>query len=266
MAITTHELAKRDFERLDKEIKQLEKAIKPLPEGKLAVYTVRGCRRFYQICHDSETHKTKRTYISNFDKKQIKQLADKTLHVANLQDKKEEYQRLKIYLDSYENSHARMQKRLSNVKELRQICDYIPPLERQYQEWAEEEYPTNPIENKTCVKSVLGVDVRSKSEAYIALKLKEKGMAVRYECELQLKRGKVYPDFTILDPRSGRIYYWEHFGMMDDEEYVTHADRKLRDYAEIGYYPMMNLIITSETKEKPLDFGLVDHLIEYYFA
>lgn len=266
MSITTYELAKRDFERLEKEIKRLEKEIKPIPEGRLAVYTVRGSRRFYQICRDPETHKTNRTYISSFDKARIKKLADKTLNIAILQDKREEYQRLKTYLDSYEHKLKRAQKRLENVKELREICNYFTPLEKKYQDWEDAVYPVNPIENKAGIKSVLGVDVRSKSEAYIALKLKEKGLAVRYECELQLKHSKVYPDFTILDPRSGRIYLWEHLGMMDDEEYAAHADRKMMDYVASGYHPMINLILTSETKDSPLDFALVDHLIEYYFA
>ena len=54
--------------------------------------------------------------------------------------------------------------------------------------------------------------------------------------------------------------------MMDDEEYAAHADRKMMDYVASGYHTMINLILTSETKDRPLDFALVDHLIEYYFA
>lgn len=266
MPITTHELAQRDFERLEKEIRELEKRLKPLPEGTLSVYTVRGYRRFYQIVRDPKTHKRVRMYISTFDKTKIKQLVDKTVYLAELKDKKEEYQCLKSFLNAYESKLQRMQSRLVNVKEIREMSDYMPPLLKRIQEWEAEEYPTNSYPKMTAVKSVLGIDVRSKSEAYIASRLKEKGLAVRYECELKLPHGVIYPDFTILDPRSGRIYYWEHLGMMDDEEYAKHATRKIDDYAEAGYLPMLNLILTSETKERPLDFGLVDHLIEYYFA
>ena len=69
-----------------------------------------------------------------------------------------------------------------------------------------------------------------------------------------------------MDPRTNRIYYWEHLVRMDVEDYATHASNKLDEYAKAGYYPMKNLIITSETNEEPLDLKFVDYLIEYFFA
>ena len=266
MAITTYELAKRDIECLEKEMKRLEREIKPLPKGKLAVYTIDGYRRFYQIYQDPKTHKKTRTYISNYDKMLIKRMVDKTMYVADLENKREEYERLNRYVNAYENKIARKERKLANVKKLMELYEYTSPLSKMCQEWENEDYPTNPYPKMTGIKSALGVEVRSKSEAYIASRLKERGLPVRYECELQLRNGPIYPDFTILDPRTERIYSWEHLGMMDDEDYAKNAAHKVSEYAAAGYYLMKDLIITSETKNRPLDFGLVDHLIEYYFA
>lgn len=266
MAITTYELAKRDLEYLEKEMKRLEKEIKTLPKGKLAVYTIDGYRRFYQIYQDPKTHKKTRTYISNYDKTLIKRMMDKTIYVTDLENKREEYERLRKYVYAYENKSPGKERKIARMKELMELDEYSSPLTKICQEWEKEDYPTNPYPKTKGFKSALGVEVRSKSEAYIASKLKERGLPVRYECELKLRNSTVYPDFTIMDPRTERIYYWEHLGMMDDENYAKSAAYKVADYAAAGYYPMKDLIITSETKDKPLDFGLVNSLIEYYFA
>ena len=29
----------------------------------------------------------------------------------------------------------------------------------------------------------------------------------------------LYPDFTARHPKTGQVYYWEHFGLMDQPEY-----------------------------------------------
>ena len=159
-----------------------------------------------------------------------------------------------------------VERRVSDVPEICAMADYVAPLAQEYKKWEAADFRTNSYPNRTPVTSVLGGDVRSKSEAYIAARLKARGLAVRYECELQLNHTKVYPDFTIMDPRTNRIYYWEHLGRMDVEDYATHASNKLDEYAKAGYYPMKNLIITSETNEEPLDLKFVDYLIEYFFA
>ena len=77
---------------------------------------------------------------------------------------------------------------------------------------------------------------------------------------------KLYPDFTIMNPINGEIYIWEHFGLMEDEKYRKNAEQKLELYMRAGYYPMVNLIITTETADHPLDYGLVCDLIDHYFV
>ncbi|MFQ8777759.1 MAG: hypothetical protein ACLR78_10425 [Roseburia sp.] len=62
--------------------------------------------------------------------------------------------------------------------------------------------------------------MRSKSEAMIAMLLHLNAIPYRYECALSLGGVTLFPDFTIRHPVTGVLYYWEHFGLMDDPAYA----------------------------------------------
>lgn len=49
--------------------------------------------------------------------------------------------------------------------------------------------------------------VRSKSEVLIDMQLYTNHIPFRYECELQLGDVTIYPDFTVRNPRTGKLYY-----------------------------------------------------------
>ena len=118
----------------------------------------------------------------------------------------------------------------------------------------------NPDKKKNSTLS--GILVRSKSEALIADVLYRNGIPFRYECELVLANGKVvYPDFTILCPWNKKIYYWEHFGLMDDYDYRQKTYRKLAEYGETNIIPNINMITTFETLECPLSSNLVEDIV-----
>ena len=88
----------------------------------------------------------------------------------------------------------------------------------------------------------------------------------RYESELELGQVAVYPDFTIRHPKTGKVFIWEHLGMMGDLTYRRNALSKLQLYMEHGWIPSVNLILTFETKEYPLDMAYVEGLIKDYFV
>ncbi len=107
--------------------------------------------------------------------------------------------------------------------------------------------------------------VRSKSEALIHMYLFKNRIPFRYECELHLGNQIVYPDFTIRHPKTGKLYYWEHFGLMDDRNYAKKTCKKLYDYSTHGIIPMIQLITTYETKENPLTVETVEEVLAHYF-
>lgn len=110
-----------------------------------------------------------------------------------------------------------------------------------------------------------GERVRSKSEKIIADKLNSMNIPYRYEYPLKLSGfGIVYPDFTILNLRTRKEYYLEHFGRMDDPDYAGKTVQKLETYQRNGIYPGEKLLITYETSEMMCDMRLVQCLFEKY--
>ncbi len=55
---------------------------------------------------------------------------------------------------------------------------------------------------------------RDGPEESIVLKFVEYGIPFRYEAALRLDDKVYYPDFTIRHRETGKIIYWEHFGLM----------------------------------------------------
>lgn len=132
--------------------------------------------------------------------------------------------------------------------------------------WMQEEYETNQEYPEALKhKTIAGHKVRSKAEAMIAMYLYTNQIPYRYECKLNLDGVTIYPDFTIKHPKTGQIYYWEHFGKMDDEGYVRKTQRKFQTYTSNGIIPTIQLITTYETNDNPLDMKTIEEIIEKYF-
>jgi len=71
--------------------------------------------------------------------------------------------------------------------------------------------------------------VRSKSEALIANALHASGLDFSYEKPLFAPDGTMYlPDFTVTF--QGNDYYWEHWGLLDQQRYAEHTAVKKRWY------------------------------------
>lgn len=100
--------------------------------------------------------------------------------------------------------------------------------------------------------------VRSKSEMNIANILALKEIPFEYERPLFAPDGTMYlPDFTI--KWKGKEYYWEHLGMLDNEQYKAHWEEKKAWYAQ--HFPGQ-LIESKEGREFSKE---VDALIDKWF-
>ena len=124
---------------------------------------------------------------------------------------------------------------------------------------------SNKYEEDLIIKGTQGKMLRSKSEAIIDMMLYKNKIPFRYEEKLVLDEITLYPDFVIRHPATGESYYWEHFGMMDEEDYMDHACDKIRLYCKNGIIPSLNLITTYETKRHPLSVEKVESIIQEYF-
>ena len=85
---------------------------------------------------------------------------------------------------------------------------------------------------------------RSKGEAMHAMCFANAGIEYIYEPEIRIGNIVLHPDFVVRNKRTGRIYFWEFFGMMDVAEYQEAFSRKLPALMKLGIVPGYNLICT----------------------
>ncbi len=179
-----------------------------------------------------------------------------------------------------ENLFADNSPRLSLIKPVA-LSDVEYIQQWQMATWKKKPFlPESPV-----LLSNRGERVRSKSEKILADRLNELQIPYRYEYPLNLavqrtytgelddgtevsvqkqKTVTFYPDFTLLSPDRTEIIL-EHFGLMDDASYKSSFVGKLRIYAENGFFPGNNLIISVETADVPLDTAVLEATIRDCF-
>ena len=249
-----------ESQRLDEQITSLLSQINLLPEGKLVCTKDRNkCYKWYR----SDGHKS--VYIPKKERKLAEQLAIKKYLLLRLDDLQNEKRAIDYYLRHY--SPSKSDALLTNTSEYRNLLlSHFKPNSKEISEWTNSEYESNPrFPEHKIHKTNSGILVRSKSEALIERALFINKVPFRYECALEIANVTIYPDFTIMHPVTGQIFYWEHFGMMDDMKYAKSTGEKMQLYMTHGIVPSINLITTFETKNKPLGYEDVEKIVTEYF-
>ena len=156
---------------------------------------------------------------------------------------------------------------LFSNKELHSLLkSHFTPTSEELTNWQNEPYTQNINHPEHLIhKSTSGHLLRSKSEAIIDMLLYMNKIPFRYECSLTLNETTLFPDFTIKHPKTGKIYYWEHFGLMDNPSYAQNTYSKLHLYTSNGIIPNIHLITTYETKDHPIDVDTISKIISHYF-
>ena len=138
------------------------------------------------------------------------------------------------------------------------------------EEWRREVFmENNPIKFEKAFRTSNGEMVRSKSELIIAEALKALKVPYIYERPFRAYmtgygKANIFPDFTCFNKRTGKTYYWEHLGLMDNPEYASKNMRKILDYSKEGVYPGTELILSFETADVPLSTEYIRALIRKY--
>ncbi|MBK5262917.1 MAG: hypothetical protein JJE17_10180 [Peptostreptococcaceae bacterium] len=107
-----------------------------------------------------------------------------------------------------------------------------------------------------------GRAVRSKSEAIIADLLDSHNISYKYEVEICVENKKYSPDFAVLRKSDNKIIYWEHFGLIGNEEYASAMLAKINDYYSDGIMLWDNLIMTSDSSEGSIDAMRINNMIK----
>lgn len=93
-------------------------------------------------------------------------------------------------------------------------------------------------------KTENGIWVRSKSEVIIANILHRSNIDFKYEEKLYYNTNQwKEPDFTVR--HNGQTWYWEHLGLLGDEQYNENWQEKKRIYKNLGVFD--KVIITKES-------------------
>lgn len=251
-----------EHNRLEKEILDLQSKLKSFPDGKLIC--VHNGHHFKWFHSDGHTQ----TYIPKKQREYAEQLAIKKYLTTQLNACEHEKAAIEYYLRHHStNSH-------SPEALLQPDCGYQELLSPYFKTFSEElsDWMNSPFEKNTSYpellihKTISGNLVRSKSEALIDMALYVHKIPFRYECALSLGGVTLYPDFTLRHPQTGEFFYWEHFGLIDDESYSQKTCSKLQLYTSCGIIPGVHLITTYETKDYPLSTETIEKTIDYYFG
>lgn len=152
------------------------------------------------------------------------------------------------------------------------VVSAIMTIDEIIKQFNEEKYEPGIFEehDKTEFYTIKGERVRSKSEMIIANELYRYNVPYHYKMPIQLQYwGKLVtrrPDFTVINPRNGKRYIYEHLGMMDNLDYVEANMKKIELYEKNGYLIGRNLVLTHETSKQPLNIAIVDSYIENFFV
>lgn len=238
----------------------MQAQLKSLPDGQLFCNKNGNRYKWFHIIDGSKK------YLKKKDHSLAEQLAIKKYLSLQLED----YLQEKSAIDFYLRHHvpAKAEQLLTRNSEYQKLLSpHFKPLSQELEEWNNSTFKQNqnyPEDKRHPAPS--GNIVRSKSEVMIDMMLYTNHIPFRYECELQLDNIVLYPDFTVRNPRTGKLYYWEHFGKMDDPGYAKNTLYKLNTYISHQIFPDIDLITTYETKDHPLSIQTIENIIKIYLS
>jgi hypothetical protein len=241
---TIYEQIFAEHKRIEKEIKTLYNQIETLPKGILLCKTNGNYTKWYK------KDDNKLTYLRKNQRSVAERLATKKYLTLLLNELLHEKKSLELYLSHHITVTPRANHLLNQTSAYHELLEpHFKPFSIKVLEWINSPYEHNTKHPENLIhKSLSGNTVRSKSEAIIDMALYMNEIPYRYECALYLDHLVYFPDFMIYHPQSGKLYYWEHFGMMDNPTYSKDVYNKLQTYNDYGYITSINLITTFETK------------------
>lgn len=247
-------------ETIERELQKVTRSLLNMPDGELMCAKNGKGYKWYK-----KTGTGEKIYLLKSEINLAKKLAMKKYLLAKQKDLINELRACEKYLRAFHGCLTNEDLLLQNTEYSRLLNQESFDLETL--KWMNEEYErnTNYPENLN-VEATQGKMVRSKSEAIIDKLLFLNKIPFRYEAELKLGWSTIFPDFTIMHPVTKELFYWEHFGMMDNIEYVNKVTAKIRLYCENGIIPDQKLIMTFESKNCPLSISKIENIIKEKFC
>lgn len=255
----------KNIEELELARKQIVEKRKKEPEGSLCTSKNKSGKVRYYHKYRGKKNNLVDKFIS--DKLLAQSLAEKSYYRKMQECIEKELHVLKNFEKQYspDEKYNIYRKLSAERKEL--IDPLYLPAEMQAEQWNKEQWNQfEKFREGLKFETDRGDMVRSKSEVIIANMLNQRKdqLSYRYEAELYLEKTNtiIHPDFTILNKTAGKIYYWEHIGMLGDPVYADDFVRKVNSYIVEGILPGEQLILSYETRNVPLNIKIIKELVE----
>ena len=207
----------------------------------------------------------KKEYIPMAEVSKYKPYAQYDYEKKTLKDLLERRKILEKFLEKYnpEGTNATYNKLCEGKKRL--VIPIEPTDEMRIEAWMQE-HPGNrhPMIIESDLLTDRGELMRSKSEKIIADQLIKNHIPYQYEPRLQLSDHYIYPDFAVYNVKERRTVYWEHFGLLSNEDYAAKNYERIQEYERSGLILGKDLIITMESPGMPLDVKLIQKKIDLF--
>ena len=251
-------------EKLLQEVDKRLRSYKNLEPGSLRVAMSHGCPQYYI----KRPGKDKEEYISTNEKDKVRLLAQRDYEEKVRKELISMRNRLSKFIAGYdpkavENIYERMCDRRKDL-----VTPVVTSDKMYIDKWMDQHKSgVNTYGMATDFKTRRGEYVRSKSEKILADYFYDNHIPYNYEPRFEFYGNKnKYPDFVLLNVRKRKTIYWEHLGRVGEIDYATRNFGKLIDYERNGLILGDNLIVTMETKERPLDIKNVEEKVRLFLV
>lgn len=228
------------------------------------ISTYKGCPRYYL-----RANKQDRQGVYTAEEQKIQEVIQRNYDLEVLKKAKAELNYLRRFLTRYPKKvYEDVYPALHPARKALVIPAALP-MEEFVEQWESVEWTPKGFreDDESEYYNKLGVRMKSKQETILSDRFIDRDVPQRYEYPIRLKGiGMVYPDFMLLNKRTGKEYYWEHLGLWDDAWYRKSAVRKLVAYQRSGIYIGEQLILTFETSNYHPGLYDIDQLIDHYLV
>lgn len=255
----------KQLDEIKQLLRQSERNLKKLkgtPKEHINVSTRKGYTQYYL----NKGKKGGKKYISVADSKIATKIIQREYELSVNKKLVEMEKRLEKFIKNYDvDDIANLYLKLPEGRK-RCVVPIVMTEEDFIAEWREN-HPGNQNEypEEGQFSTNRGEKVRSKSEKIIADTLDKYGVPYEYEpLFVSNKYQSYYPDFVVLNVRTKKTYYWEHLGLVSDNDYATKNFEKILMYEKNGYIPGNNLILSLESSEYKFDVKSIEDKIKKF--
>ncbi len=264
---TVESMLMQEKKKLEGMVKRAKKRMETAPKGHLRVRKGADIVEYYYRA-EGERWNCNGRYMKKSERELVSRIAQRDYDIRMIKCAEERINAIKRFVEKYKHTKIEMLYEKTNPNRRALLHDVELSDDEFIKAWQSVKYEGKFFADET--KEIIterGERVRSKSEKIIADKLYSLAIPYRYEYPLVLDGNiKVYPDFTILKMPEREEVYLEHFGMMDDEEYVEKVLFKLSSYERNEIFLGVNLFITCETAKRTLNTRALDKMLRKIFC